>query len=260
MRILIIFLWITTNAFSSSPDLPEGVTMDTIPCTLAVGLNSHKFYKGNEMIGYIEPTGCNPSYFEETETTTYYIADFYIAYQKDTFTTEAGAIEWMANSITDYYKPVNIDKWQTLKSDLPKVMLEYPVGWTYRTNNSDSFFGSKSNADNRLTIMVPTRGGTSEIFLIIRTPNTDKMTTSQVMDWTAMWIRDLDFKTNPAKDIVIGGKTFKAAENIFMVQMYQHHYWYADNEEIIYINYNMLKEEQVWYPVVLEEILKSIKL
>jgi len=81
--------------------------------------------------------------------------------------------------------------------------------------------------------MVPVRGGNSEIFLIVRTPNTEKLSVEKAMDWTEMWIRALDFKNNPPKDITIEGKTFKTAENIFMAQMYQHHYWYADSEEII---------------------------
>lgn len=258
MRNLIILLLTVTFPFVSAQTLPEGITMDTNPCSLTQGLTYHNFYRNNELIAFIEPTGCNYGYFEEENPVISYNADFYMAYQKDTFATEKEAIAWLSKAIENYYKPVVISKWQKLESTQPKLNLDYPATWTFRANNTDSFFGSKSSTDNKITIMVPTPGGPSEIFLIVRTPNTEKLSTTKVMDWTAMWIRDLNFKTNPAKDIVIGGKTFKAAENTFMAQMYQHHYWYADDQEIIYINYNMLKEEQVWYPAVLESILKSI--
>jgi hypothetical protein len=258
MRIILTLLFILISALTNAQKLPADVTMKTVPCTLAKGLNSYNFLRNNEVIGNIEPTGCNPSYFEETESAVTYNADFYMAYQKDTFATENEAIDWLVNSINNYYKPVVIEKWQTLETAIPHVVARYPENWSYKTSNSDLFFGSKTTKDNKVTIMVPVRGGNSEIFLIVRTPNTEKLSVEKAMEWTQMWIRALDFKNNPPKDIVIGGKTFKAAENTFMAQMYQHHYWYADNEEIIYINYNMLKEEQVWYPAVLEEILKSL--
>jgi len=259
MRNLIFLFLIASFSFASGQSLPEGVTMVTQACTQTQGLFSHNFYRYNEVIAIIEPTGCNYGYFEEENPVISYNADFYMAYKKDTFATESEAIAWLTKAISDYYKPVVIDKWQTLESSIPKLSLEYPANWTFRPDNTDSFFGSKSAKNNKITIMVPTPGGPSEIFLIVRTPNTEKLSTAKVMDWTAMWIRDLNFKTNPAKDIIIGGKTFKTVSNTFMSQMVQHHYWYADDQEIIYINYNMLKEEQVWYPAVLESILKSLK-
>lgn len=258
IKYLFVFLFLSTGIFGFSQTLPGGVTMETIPCTQNQGFNSYRFQKNNEMISAIDPSNCFPSYFEEENTTTYFAANFYLAYKSDTFDTEAEAMDWMIQSINDYYKPVIIEKWQTLEPGLPGIKLKYPAEWTYRTENTEDFFGSKSPVKNKLLLTVATKAGHSDIFLVVRTPNTDNLSTEKAMDWTAMWIRALNFKENPATDIVIGGKTFKAAENTFMMQMYQHHYWYADKDEIIYINYNMLKDEQVWYPAVLESILKSI--
>ncbi|MBA4155291.1 hypothetical protein [Flavobacterium sp.] len=60
-------------------------------------------------------------------------------------------------------------------------------------------------------------------------------------------------------DFFIDGKTFKTSQNLFMMQMQQFHYWYADSNEIIYINYNFLKDEIEIYPEVLKTIIESIK-
>jgi len=40
--------------------------------------------------------------------------------------------------------------------------------------------------------------------------------------------------------------------------MQQRHFWYADDQEIIYINSNLLKDEKTKYPGVINEILGSI--
>jgi hypothetical protein len=45
-----------------------------------------------------------------------------------------------------------------------------------------------------------------------------------------------------------------------MLVMEQHHFWYADEKEIIYINYNLLKDERIRYPEVMKQIVKSISL
>ncbi len=68
----------------------------------------------------------------------------------------------------------------------------------------------------------------------------------------------IDLRTAAPKEMVIGGRTFRTARNTFMGVMEQRHFWYADEQEIIYINYNMLKDEQVRYPEVLQKIVDSM--
>ncbi|MBK9388841.1 MAG: hypothetical protein IPN68_01150 [Bacteroidetes bacterium] len=69
----------------------------------------------------------------------------------------------------------------------------------------------------------------------------------------------IDFKTNPPADIVIGGKTFKTMENTFAMMMLQKHYWYADEKEVIYIGSGLLRDDKIRYPVIVQDIIKSIK-
>jgi hypothetical protein len=69
----------------------------------------------------------------------------------------------------------------------------------------------------------------------------------------------VDFKTNPPTDQVIGGKTFKTMENTFAMVMQQRHFWYADDKEVIYIGYSLLKDDRISYPGVVSDIIKSIK-
>ena len=43
-----------------------------------------------------------------------------------------------------------------------------------------------------------------------------------------------------------------------MEHMLQRHFWYANDQEIIYINNTLLKDEMTKYPRVINEILGSI--
>ena len=106
--------------------------------------------------------------------------------------------------------------------------------------------------------MIQDQRGKSEAVMLIRTPNTAGLSTKQAIEWNAMMNRAIDLKTKPPVDFVIGGKTFQSSENTFMMQMEQYHFWYADEQEIIYINYNLLKDERIRYPEVMKAIVESI--
>jgi hypothetical protein len=95
--------------------------------------------------------------------------------------------------------------------------------------------------------------------MIIRTPNTAKLTLRQVMEMSVQMNRAIDFRSKSPAEITIGGKTFKSSQNPFMIQMDQWHFWYADDQEIIYINYNLLRDEKVRFPQVMTDIIQSIK-
>ena len=102
-------------------------------------------------------------------------------------------------------------------------------------------------------------GGNSEIGQIIRTPNTAKLTTAQVMEMTAQINRAINFNTNPAVERLIDGKIFKTMSHEFMQFMQQSHYWYADENEIIYVTYGLLRDDKIRYPHVLKQIVENIE-
>ena len=70
--------------------------------------------------------------------------------------------------------------------------------------------------------------------------------------------RAIDIKSISGTEQEIGGKSFKTSENQFMSLMDQYHFWYADEKEIIYINYNLLKDERIRYPEVMKAIVESL--
>lgn len=258
MKVFLFVLLIIFGLYVKGQDLPDGVKMDTIPCSYATGQFSNYFYKNNEVIGVITPSSCNYSETRGGRVEPLVFTEFYMTFKKDTFATKKEALKWMLASMEEYYKPVVVTKWQKLRVQPPKVRLKYPWDWTYKLDQLDAIFKSKSLSENELTLLIKDQRGQSEVVQIIRTPNTAKLTTTQVMEMTALMNRAVNYKSPVASDIIIGGKTFKTAENSFMMQMHQRHFWYADNDEIIYISSNLLKDERIKYPRVIIEILESI--
>lgn len=258
MKALILLVLAAFGYHAVCQNLPQGVTIDTNACNYAPGLSSYYFHKSNELIGMILPDACNFSGVEEDGVNKYFIADFYTDYKKDTFSTNKEAMAWMVATMEDYYKPAVIEKWQEIGIQLPKVSLKYPFDWTYKTDQYEGVFKSKIQDENKLTLMRKVPGGQSEVCFIIRTPNTAKLTTAKVMEMAAQLNWAIDIKSSPKTEYVIGGKPFKTVENQFMSLMDQYHFWYADEKEIIYINYNLLKDERIRYPEVMKAIVESI--
>jgi len=258
MRIFLFVFLLVTSCHAFCQQLPQGVTIDTSACNYDPGLSSYYFYKSNELVGMILPDACNFSGVEEDGVNKYFIADFYNDYKKDTFATNDQAMVWMITTMEEYYKPAIIEKWQELEVQIPKVSLKYPWDWKYKTEKYEGIFQSKIQSENRLFLMRKVSGGQSQLCFIIRTPNTLKLTTVKVMEMTAQLNRAIDIKSSPQEEHMIGGKSFKTAENSFMMQMDQYHFWHADEQEIIYINYSLLKDERIRYPEVMKAIVESI--
>jgi hypothetical protein len=244
----------TFNLVSAGQNLPAGVTKTATPCTLAKGLSSQYFNKDNNMIAMIEPSGCNYSNTDSPQPKPTFQADFFPLSAKKSFSTNDEATKWIIAEIEKYYKPVIVTKWQKLDNTAPKVSLTYPEGWSFITKKQDWITKSNSTTNDRLVLTLKD----SEIIQIIRTPNTQKLTLKQFMDYTARWNPGIDFKATPATDQVIGGKTFKTMEHTFAMMMQQRHYWYADDKELIYIGYGLLKDDRIRYPNVVADIIKSI--
>jgi hypothetical protein len=238
--------------------LPTGVTTKSFDCTYATGQSANYYYKGDEMIGKVEPSSCNYSEIQGGGVNPLCYAEFYMTQKKDTFSTKKEAMAWLIAEIEEYYKPFEITKWKRLKVQPPKVSLRYPWDWDYKLAKNDGIFKSKSLSENKLSLWIKDQWSTSEICMIIRTPNTAKLSTAQVMDMSSRMNGAINLKASPPVDCIIGGKTFKSIRNEFMKQMDQYHFWYADEQEIIYVNYNLLKNERVWYPDIMKLILESI--
>ena len=257
MKTILILLFFISASLAPGQQIPKGVRMDTVPCNYATGKFSHNFYKNNEMIGLLQPSSCHYSETQGGGVDPLVTAEFYITSRKETFSTMLEAMNWILAAMEDYYKPVMITKWQKLRVQPPKVFLKYPWDWTYKLTKYDGIFKSRALSENKLTLMVRDQRGQSELLQLIRTPNTEKLTTTQVMEMTAMMNRAIN-NGKAVTDVVIGGKIFRSKENEFMDQMHQRHFWYADDQEIIYINTNLLKDERSRYPEVMNEILGSI--
>lgn len=258
MKKYLIFLQMIFTLSVFGQQFPNGVTMDTIQCTYAIGKTAHNFYKNNELIGIVIPSSC---YYSETQggrVNPIYYSEFYNTSVKDSFATKKAAFIWMDSVMQVYYRPKEITKWQKLMVQPPKVKLKYPWDWTYKLSKYDGIFKSKSLSENKLTLMRNVVGGFSEVFMLIRTPNTAKLTISEVVDMNVKMNRAINLKESPLVDFLIDGKTFKTSQNVFMIQMQQFHFWYADDNEIIYINYNLLKDEREIYPEVMKTIVSSI--
>ena len=243
---------------SFGQQLPEGVTMTANACNYAPGLSSYYFNKSNEMVGMILPDACNFNGVEEDGVNKYFIADFYSDFKKDTFATNDQAMAWMITTMEGFYKPAIIDKWQELEVQTPKVSVKYPFDWTYKTDKYEGVFKSKIQGENKVTLMWKVPGGQSEVCFIIRTPNTAKLPIAKVIEMAAQMNRAIDIKSISGTEQEIGGKSFKTSENQFMSLMDQYHFWYADEKEIIYINYNLLKDERIRYPEVMKAIVESL--
>jgi len=255
MKKYILFLFVTFSLVSSGQNLPAGVTKTANPCNLAKGLSSFSFLKNNEVIAMVEPSGCNYSDTDGPQPKPTFQADFFPLPAKESFPTNDEATKWIIAEIDKYYKPVIVTKWQKLDNTTPKVSLTYPEGWSFKTKKQDWITKNNSTANDRLVLTLKD----SEIIQIIRTPNSEKLTLKQFIDNTSRWNPAIDFKENPATDQVIGGKTFKTMEHTFAMMMLQRHYWYADDKEIIYIGYGLLKDDRIRYPGVVSEIIKGIK-
>lgn len=255
-NILIIALLVGMQSVAQK--LPEGITIDTSACNYAPGLYTYYFYKNNEMIGMILPDACNYNGVEEDGVNKYFITDFYSDYSKDTFDTKNEAMNWLVKTMNEYYRPVEVKEWQNIDVQSPKVGLKCPADWEFRQSAYDGVFNSKNSGNNKLVLMIKEKYSSSEICMIIRTPNTARLTTEQVMKENAMMNGAINLIESPPVDFVIGGKTFKTSKNPFMIQMDQTHFWYADEQEIIYINYNLLRDERLRYPAILQTIVESI--
>jgi len=255
-RILIIFLFFSSAATSQNLRLPPGVTIDTIP-ELAEGLHRYHFIMHKKLIGMIIPIALYNNDTRGIAIATSYEATFFMGQpQVDSFTTEKKALQWLVPVIENYLSPVGIQKWQRLRTQPPKVALKYPWEWDYKLSRYNSIFMSKAQSDNKLVLRSNNK---SEIVQIIRTPNTGNLTREQVIQMTVQINRAINLQQNPLTEITIGEKIFKTTEHFFMEQMKQQHFWYADAGEIIYISVGLLREDQVRYPLIIKEILESIK-
>ena len=138
------------------------------------------------------------------------------------------------------------------------IGVKYPFDWTYKTDKYEGVFKSKIQGENKVTLMRKVPGGQSEVCFIIRTPNTAKLPTAKVIEMAAQMNRAIDIKSISGTEHEIGGKSFKTSQNQFMSLMDQYHFWFADDKEIIYINYNLLKDERIRYPEVMKAIVESL--
>lgn len=253
-----VLIALALSAGASAYTLPESVTVDSSSCSFAPGRFSYAFLRNNEMIGQIMPGICHYDHSEERTPDTRYFVDFYMENKTDTFATKNEAMVWMTQVLGEYYKPVTITRWQNLRVQPPKVVLRYPAGWDYRLEKYRSIFKSDVQSENKLVLMRTDYRGKSEVMMIIRTPNTAKLTLHQVVEMTAQMNRAIDLRSAGPSEVTIGGKSFRTSRNSFMIQMDQWHFWYADDQEIIYINYNLLKDEKVRFPKVMTDIIQSI--
>jgi len=255
MKKVSIILLSLISFIATGQNLPDGVTKTSTPCTLAKGHSYYQFNKDNMAIAIIEPSDCNFSNSEGPKPPTTFKADFFPTQAKKTFNSNDEALKWVLSSMDAYYKPVVVAKWLKLDNSAPKASLNYPSDWTYKSVKQDWIFKTPNSTDDRLILML----NSSEMIQIIRTPNTGKLTTKQFMDNSARMNPAINFKTTPPTDIVIDGKTFKTMEHTFAMMMLQKHYWYTDEKEVIYIGAGLLRDDKIRYPVVVADIIKSIK-
>jgi hypothetical protein len=258
MKKSILLVFLTISLIANGQKLPDGVTKTSTPCSLAKGLSLVIFNKDNNMIAKIEPSGCNYSNSDGPQPAPVFQTDFYPAAGSNSFKTNDEAMKWLLAEMDKYYKPVIVTKWQKLDNAIPKISLKYPEGWTFRTDKDDYFAKPAGPANNKIVLIVTQPNGSNEIIQIIRTPNTGKVNTQKFMENSSKINPAINFKTNPPTDQVIGGKTFKTTENSFAMVMQQRHYWYADDKEVIYIGYGLLKDDRTRYPKVVADIINSI--
>jgi hypothetical protein len=257
LRIFVLLCLFSVSSSAQKPYLPAGVTMDTLPEGFSNGLFRHHLYKNNSIIATIVPKTWHNNDTRGIVIATSYEASFLMGdMQKDSFTTVKQALYWLGPVIEHYFSPVDIPKWQTLRVQPPKLRIKYPWEWSYKTDRNNSIFKSRAATNNRLVLMTKNR---SEIMQIIRTPNTGNLTTGQLVEMSVQMNRAINLQQNPLKDTVIDEKVFKTTTHLFMEQMQQQHYWYADANEIIYIGVGLLREDKIRYPEIIKKILASIK-
>lgn len=255
-KIGLIFLFFYTTANAQHVRLPDGVTIDTFP-HYSEGLFRYQLKKNNQVIAMIEPATWHNNDTRQVTIATSFAASFYLGQlQKDTFNTVNKSLTWLAEVIEAYLTPVGIQKWQRLKTQPPKVALKYPWDWSYKLGRYNAIFMSKAQTDNKLVLKST---GNNEVVQIIRTPNTGNLTLEQVIKMSSKMNPAINSQPQNLKDTMVGGKLFKTTEHYFMEQMHQRHFWYADANEIIYIGINLFREEQIRYPLVVGEIINSIK-
>jgi len=258
MKTILILITLAISSFALANTVPDGVTVDSSSCSLAPGKFSYRFLLNSEMVGQIMPGTCHYDHMDESAPDSRYFVDFYMENKTDTFATKNEAMLWMTRILGEYYKPVIITKWKNLRVQPPKVLLRYPADWDYRLEKYRGVFNSDVQSENKLVLMRTDYRGKSEVMMIVRTPNTAKLTLQQVLEMSARMNRAIDLKSRGPSVVTIGGKTFTTSRNSFMIQMDQWHFWYADDQEIIYINYNLLKDEKIRFPQVMTDILHSI--
>jgi hypothetical protein len=259
MKFIAVLFFSGLSFFSTAQSvrLPAGVTMDTLPEGFSEGLYRHHLYKNKEFIAMIVPKTWHNNDTRGTTIATSYEASFLLGtLRKDSFTTVKQALQWLVPVIEEYFSPVDYPKWKSLRMQPPKIRIRYPWEWTYKSERNNSIFQSKAKTNNRLVLLSTNN---SEILQVIRTPNTGKLTLDQLILLSQRMNPAINLQQNPLQDMIIGGKTFKTTTHKFMEMMLQQHYWYADEKEIIYIGVGLLREDQVRYPLVIQEILKSIK-
>lgn len=258
MKAILILIALVISAVTSATPLPDGVTADSSSCSFALGKFSYRFLLNSEMVGQIMPVTCHYDHTDEGAPDSRYFVDFYMENKTDTFATKNEAMQWMTWILGEYYKPVTITKWKNLRVQPPKVLLRYPADWDYRLEKYRGVFRSDVQSENKLVLMRIDYRGRSEVMMIVRTPNTAKLTLKEVLEMSSRMNRAIDLRSRGPSEVTIGGKTFTTSQNSFMIQMDQWHFWYADDQEIIYINYNLLKDEKIRFPQVMTDIMNSI--
>lgn len=261
MRFIIFVCFLLPGIVTAqSIRLPQDIRMDTMPQGFVDGLVRHHFYKNNNVIAIIQPVKWHNNDSKGLAIATEWEASMMIGPVKaDTFNTALKAQRWIVTEIENYLMPVTILKWKFLRAQPPKIRIRYPWDWEYRLDRYNSIFRSKAQTNNRLVLLKKEYNGSSEIFQIIRTPNTGKITVEDVIKMSTQMNRMIDLQRYPLKDVQVGGKNFKYTEHYFMEQMFQQHFWYADAEEIIYIGVGLMREDKVRYPEIIKEIIQSIK-
>lgn len=254
---ILLFLLVCQQVQAQYERLPKGVRVDTLP-EQAEGLVRYHFIMNNQLIGMIVPKTWHNNDTRGIAIATSYEASFLMGQQTqiDSFTTVKQSMEWLVPLFESYLSPQAVQKWQHLKTIPPRVTLKYPWEWDYKLSRYNSIFLSKAQTNNRLVLRSPSQ---SEIIQIIRTPNTGKLTVDQVIKMSTRMNPAINLQQHPLTNIQIGGKQFKRTEHFFMEMMHQQHYWYADAKEIIYIGVGLLREDQVRYPLIVEEVINSIK-
>jgi hypothetical protein len=258
MKRSILLIFMALSLMASGQKLPEGVNKSSTPCNLAKGFTLDIYNKDNNMIAKIEPSGCSYSNTDGPQPAPVFQTDFYPTAGSKSFKTNDEAVKWLMAEMDKYYKPIVVTKWQKLDNTTPKISLKYPEEWTFRADKDDYFAKPAGPANNKIVLILTQPNGSNEIIQIIRTPNTGKVNTQKFMENSSRINGAIDFKKNPPKDQLIGGKTFKTLENTFALVMLQRHYWYADDKEVIYIGYGLLKDDRIRYPQVVADIIKSI--